>query len=56
MTRPLLYLSAEDVRKALPMSVAIEAMRQAFVELSNGQVALRPGSTLMRPKSTASRW
>jgi ornithine cyclodeaminase/alanine dehydrogenase-like protein (mu-crystallin family) len=40
MKTPLLYLSAEDVRRALPMSAAIEAMREAFRQLSDGQVTL----------------
>ena len=39
-TKPLLYLSAEDVRRALPMADAISAMREAFTELSSGQVTL----------------
>jgi len=33
-------LSAADVRKALPMPVAIEAMRRAFAALSAGQVIM----------------
>jgi len=33
----LLFLSAEDARRALPMSDAVEAMKQAFAELSAGQ-------------------
>ena len=37
---PLLYLSAEDIRTALPMSEAIEAMRDAFAQLANEQVTL----------------
>ena len=39
---PLLYLSADDVRRALSMTDAIGAMREAFTELSAGQVTL-PG-------------
>jgi ornithine cyclodeaminase/alanine dehydrogenase-like protein (mu-crystallin family) len=39
---PLLYLSAADVRQALPMPDAIAAMREAFVQLSCGQVILPP--------------
>jgi ornithine cyclodeaminase/alanine dehydrogenase-like protein (mu-crystallin family) len=35
-----LYLSADDVRRALPMNEAIAAMRDAFAELSSGQVTL----------------
>lgn len=37
---PLLYLSADDIRTALPMSKAIEAMRDAFAQLANEQVTL----------------
>ena len=37
---PVLYLSADDVRGALPMSAAIEAMRDAFAQLSRGQVSM----------------
>jgi ornithine cyclodeaminase/alanine dehydrogenase-like protein (mu-crystallin family) len=36
----LLHLSAEDVRRALPMRDAIEAMREAFAQLSRGEVTL----------------
>lgn len=39
---PLLHLSAADVRRALPMAEAIEAMRDAFGQLSGGQVTLPP--------------
>ena len=33
----LLFLSADDARRALPRSDAVEAMKQAFAELSAGQ-------------------
>jgi len=39
-TEPILYLSAADVRRALPMTDAIAAMREAFAQLSNGQAAM----------------
>ena len=39
-TPPPLYLSAADVRRALPMIDAIAAMREAFGQLSSGQVTL----------------
>jgi ornithine cyclodeaminase/alanine dehydrogenase-like protein (mu-crystallin family) len=39
---PLLFLSAEDVHRALPMHAAIEAMRLAFRQLADGQVCLPP--------------
>jgi ornithine cyclodeaminase/alanine dehydrogenase-like protein (mu-crystallin family) len=38
----LLYLSAAEVRQALPMPDAIAAMREAFVQLSCGRVILPP--------------
>lgn len=37
---PLLYLNSEEVRRALPMPDAIAAMKQAFLQLSAGQVLL----------------
>jgi len=49
MKTPLLYLSADDVRRALPMSAAIEAMREAFRQLSNGQVTLPMRERLEAP-------
>jgi ornithine cyclodeaminase/alanine dehydrogenase-like protein (mu-crystallin family) len=33
-------LSAEDVRQALPMSIAVEAMKEAYVQLSREQVSM----------------
>lgn len=36
----MLYLSADDVRQSLPMPDAIDAMRNAFEQLSDGQVDL----------------
>jgi ornithine cyclodeaminase/alanine dehydrogenase-like protein (mu-crystallin family) len=43
MTRndpPLLYLSQADIRGALPMTEAIEAVQQAYVGLSEGRVTM----------------
>ena len=40
MKTPLLPLSADDVRRALPMREAIEAMREAFAQLARGEVTL----------------
>ncbi len=40
MKQPTLYLSADDVRRALPMSSTIAAMREAFRQLASGQVTL----------------
>jgi len=48
-TPPLLYLSAEEVHRALPMPDAIAAMKEAFVQLSNGQVALPPRRRIEAP-------
>jgi ornithine cyclodeaminase/alanine dehydrogenase-like protein (mu-crystallin family) len=53
MKTPLLYLSADDVRRALPMSAAIEAMREAFRQLSNGQVTLPMRERLDAPGERA---
>src|SRR5687767_4214251 len=36
----MLVLNAEDVRKALPMPLAIEAMREAFAALSDGRATV----------------
>src|SRR5262249_48619191 len=54
-----LYLSAADVRRALPMPDAIDAMREAFAQLSRGEVSLptrlrldapaEPGVALVMP-------
>ena len=40
MTRTLLFLSADDVRRALPMREAVEVMKSAFVELSAGHAVV----------------
>jgi ornithine cyclodeaminase/alanine dehydrogenase-like protein (mu-crystallin family) len=41
------FLSADDVRKALPMSEAVEVMKEAFSELSAGRATL-PARTHIR--------
>ena len=46
LTAPLLYLTAADVQRALPMRDAIAAMRDAFVQLSSGQVNCPPRQRL----------
>ena len=38
MNTPLLHLSADAVRQALPMREAIEVMREAFAQLARGEV------------------
>ncbi len=40
-TTPL-YLSADAIRRSLPMNEAIEAMRDAFAQLARGEVQLPP--------------
>ena len=40
MSRPLLYLSADQVRQCLPMPDAIECARDAFSQISNGSAVL----------------
>ncbi|MCX6560498.1 MAG: ornithine cyclodeaminase family protein [Candidatus Aminicenantes bacterium] len=47
---PLLYLGAEDVRRALPMRAAVEAMREAFRDLANGAVAMPPRTRMANPE------
>jgi ornithine cyclodeaminase/alanine dehydrogenase-like protein (mu-crystallin family) len=42
MKKTTLYLSAGDVRRALPMSAAIDAMRDAFRAIASKQVILPP--------------
>ncbi len=37
---PLLYLSAADVRQALPMAEAVAAARETFIAMSGGEVAM----------------
>jgi hypothetical protein len=39
-------LSAADVRKALPIPVAIEAMRHAFASLSAGHIHAELGAVV----------
>ena len=46
------YLSADDVRRALPMGDAIAAMRDAFAQLARGEVNL---PTRMRLDAPAER-
>ncbi|MEE8138804.1 MAG: ornithine cyclodeaminase family protein, partial [Thermoanaerobaculia bacterium] len=60
----LTLLTATHLRRALPMSEAVEAMKEAFAELSTGR-AIAPqrlvlpvepagGTTLMKPALTRS--
>lgn len=42
MNTSYLYLSAADVRRALPMPEAVEVMREAFAQLARGEVTLPP--------------
>ena len=42
----MLILNAEDVRRALPMRDAIEAMKQAFAALSAGRAIVPPRAHL----------
>jgi ornithine cyclodeaminase/alanine dehydrogenase-like protein (mu-crystallin family) len=43
---PLLYLSSDDVRRALPIAEAIEAMKGAFKDLALGGVTMPPRTRL----------
>ena len=49
MPNVLLHLSADDVRRALPMREAIDAMRDAFTQLSRGEVTLPPRTRMDAP-------
>lgn len=48
--QPLLYLSGDEVDRALPMSDAIKAMRSAFAELSGGGVTLPVRECVWAPR------
>jgi ornithine cyclodeaminase/alanine dehydrogenase-like protein (mu-crystallin family) len=47
----LLYLSHADVRRALPMGDAIEAMQAAFQQLSDGRVTMPARSSVEIPEA-----
>jgi len=49
MNAQTIYLSAEDVRRALPMPTAMAAVRDALVQLSSGQVSLPPRQRVEAP-------
>ena len=49
----MLILAAEDVRKALPMNEAIEAMKSAYAALSNGTAVVPLRTRLPIPNSEA---
>jgi ornithine cyclodeaminase/alanine dehydrogenase-like protein (mu-crystallin family) len=49
----MLLLTAEDVRKALPMNEAIEAMKIAYASLSNGSAVVPLRTRLPIPNSEA---
>jgi alanine dehydrogenase len=47
---PLLYLGADDVRRALSMRAAVEAMREAFRDLANGAVTMPARTRIANPE------
>lgn len=49
MSDMMLHLSADDIRRALPMRDAIDAMREAFTQLAQGAVVLPPRSRMDAP-------
>jgi ornithine cyclodeaminase/alanine dehydrogenase-like protein (mu-crystallin family) len=49
----MLILTADDVRRALPMNEAIEAMKQAYASLSNGTAVVPLRTRLPIPNSDA---
>jgi ornithine cyclodeaminase/alanine dehydrogenase-like protein (mu-crystallin family) len=50
-TRDVLVLSANDVDQCLTMKEAIESMKDAFVELTDGQAAVPPRQVVPMPAS-----
>ena len=48
---PLLYLSGAEVRRALPIAEAIEAMSTAFARLSEGRVTMPARSRVEVPEA-----
>ncbi len=50
MDSPLIYLSADDVRRALPMHEAVDVMKAAFAELSAGDALVPPRSHVELPE------
>ena len=49
----LVLLSGDDIRQALPMPAAIEAMKEAFAELSTGAAVMPPRLALPIPSADA---
>ena len=49
----MLLLNATDIRKALPMNEAIEAMKNAYASLSNGKAVVPLRTRLSIPNSEA---
>jgi len=47
----LRFLSADDVRRALPMTDAVEAMKHAFVQLSDGRAVVPPRTHIALPQT-----
>jgi len=47
---PLCYLAGDDVRQALPMADAIDAMREAFTQLAAGAASMPPRIRLELPE------
>lgn len=44
------FLSAEDVRRAFPMKLAVEAMKEAFLQISGGKTVAPPRTSLEVPE------
>lgn len=49
MAQKILFLSAEEVRRALPMPAAVEAMKEAFRQISERQTVAPPRLSLEIP-------
>ena len=52
---PLVYLSAEDIRRALPMADAVAAVKEAFLDLDRGAVVMPPRTAIASPSSSGAR-
>jgi len=50
MAQKILFLSAEEVRRALPMPAAVKAMKEAFRQISGGKTVAPPRLSLEIPE------
>jgi ornithine cyclodeaminase/alanine dehydrogenase-like protein (mu-crystallin family) len=50
MTPAVRFLSAQDVRRAFPMKLAVAAMKEAFIQISGGKTVAPPRTSLEIPE------